>query len=157
MIRRDHAPASSCLSGSGLPTPANGSRTAASTNSSTRRAIRRSVSTQNRRSSRNLGLNSASSGPRCGFFGGSLRFAKVELPAEVVDRLHGKVLASGLCDGLQEPLRVLGRTKEMGGLHPAAQFVGGNQRDVAGTAMTNQALSSRLFRVIFYRMKHPSP
>ena len=46
----DQQPASTYFSGSGLPIPKKGSRSTASTSSRMRRAVRRSVSTQCRRS-----------------------------------------------------------------------------------------------------------
>ena len=51
--RRDHAPARTYFSGSGLPMPPNGSRRIASTKSRARSATRRFVSTQYRRASMN--------------------------------------------------------------------------------------------------------
>src|SRR5260370_42700171 len=104
-MRRDQQPANTYLSGSGLPIPVKGSRKMASIKSRTRSATRRSVSTQERKSSRNCGWNAASNSTRPG---------KAHLLAELVEGLRFTFALSGLLQGFQKALCVFRRKQEGG-------------------------------------------
>src|SRR5262249_48901604 len=122
VIRRDQAPARACLRGSGFPTPWNGSRVTASTRSSTRRAVRRLVSTQYRRSWRNSGWKTATrllGAPECGL----PFFAKAEVSPELIDRLRLQLLPSGSPQCGDEPPGVLRRPEQVRRFHQALELV----------------------------------
>ena len=127
--RRDHAPDNGCLRGSGLPIPVNGSLITLSIRSNARIATRRSLLTQNRRSSINSGWNTASRATLpCR--SALLLLFKSDFLAQSCDGLPSRF--PGLCSihRRQQTFGIFWRPQQMESFEQPRQLIGRDERNV---------------------------